>query len=272
MSTQWQRFLLLFFTPLLLIRAGSVYGNSIDTTDKRIADYRKSVVIHRNTIRFIEYTLQLNGIPRALRNLAMIESDFDNTTLSCANAAGIWQITPDVATDYGLHMNPANDERYDVYKSTWMACRNLLDLYKQYQNWITVIAAYNCGAGRVSRAMALAHSNQYADFYRYLPDETIMHVYKFMMACYATGEAGFAIQTPATNAPETAFISISAGYKLAVIASQLQLPFQKLEQLNPAFEKELLEQGVTRLQLPVDKMPDFLLIQNQILKTSLETE
>ncbi|BAV05364.1 membrane-bound lytic murein transglycosylase D [Filimonas lacunae] len=275
----------LLAATFFLVAAEKVCAATIDTTDRRIAWYKATVAGNAGTIRFVEYALQLHGIPKALRNLALIESDFIVSTLSSANAAGIWQITPDVAKDYGLKTSKVNDERYDVYKSTYMACRNLNDLYQLYKNWLIVIAAYNCGQGRVNKAMARAGSRKYSDFYRYLPDETILHVYKFMMACYATNEWLFCEQeriaaSAGTTAPthvqdrnpDIAVVTVSAGYKLKVIANGLQLPLEVLQLLNPSFEKELLQRGETQLQLPIDKMPDFLITQNQVLKTSLETE
>ncbi|WP_165836389.1 lytic transglycosylase domain-containing protein [Taibaiella soli] len=256
--------------------------NGIDTTDNKIAYYRTSVNRNKNVVQFIDKALQAYGLPKALHNLALIESDFNRSIISTANAVGTWQITPVVASDYGLRIDSTHDERYDLYKSTQVACRNLADLYGMYKNWILVVAAYNCGAGRVNKAIAKAGSSNYADFFRFLPNETIMHVYKFQLACYANNDryeirvskpesTPGADELPQTR-PGISQINISAGYKLLIIADKLQLPLEELQRLNPDFEKKINETGSTLLYLPTDKMPDFVLMQTEVLSESLETE
>lgn len=265
---------LVIITTLLLYTAYTAQCmNDIDTADRKIAYYRASLSRNRNIVQFIDQTLQSYGLPKALHNLALIESDFNNKILSAANAAGTWQITPGTASDYGLRMDSINDERYDLYKSTQAACRNLADLYRQYRNWIQVVAAYNCGAGRVNNAIAEAGSNNYADFCRYLPTETVKHVYKFQLACRANGdtiESAIAEKTN-TTPPGTTSVPIGAGYKLSVIAAKLRLPVEQLQNLNPAFDKADYA-GAFVLYLPTDSMPDFILMQNEVLKESLELD
>lgn len=48
---------------------------------------------------------------------------------------------------YKLEINSYVDERRDPVKATQAAVRYLNDLYAIYEDWILVIAAYNCGPG-----------------------------------------------------------------------------------------------------------------------------
>ena len=54
---------------------------------------------------------------------------------------------------YKLEINSYVDERRDPVKATQAAVRYLNDLYAIYEDWILVIAAYNCGPGNVNKAI-----------------------------------------------------------------------------------------------------------------------
>ena len=141
-------------------------------------------------MRFIEYSFTQRGVPKHLRNLAIIESNLDKTQVSTAGASGIWQFMIGHANDYGL----TESNRADMYKSTKAVTNSLINLYNKYQNWVTVVAAYNCGEGNVNKAMQKAGSKKYTDFDSYLPAETQNHVQKYLNACYATGELNAVLQ------------------------------------------------------------------------------
>jgi membrane-bound lytic murein transglycosylase D len=138
------------------------------------------------------------------------------------------------------------------------------------------VAAYNCGEGNVNKAITKANSFSYDNFFIYLPAETKEHVHKFLLACYATGELE-TLNVPVKNIKQPAIqyaepitaTMLSGGFVLNVIANKLQLPEGILRLLNPEFENELAKTGTTSLVLPIDKMPDFLLQKNEILKASL---
>jgi len=86
---------------------------------------------------------------------------------------------------YNLRIDSYVDERQDPYKSTVAAAHYLKDLYKIYNDWLLVIAAYNCGPGRVNRAIRLAGGKtNYWDIYYYLPYETRGYVPAFVAANY----------------------------------------------------------------------------------------
>jgi membrane-bound lytic murein transglycosylase D len=252
----------------------------IDTTDKRIELYKKTISNKKNIVQFIQQVLNKNGIPKALCNLALIESNFNPKALSWANAAGVWQIIPATAHQYGLSISATADQRYDLYKSTFAAAKNLIDLYNEYYNWQLVIAAYNCGRGNVNKAIQKAGSKKYQDLFMYLPQETIEHVNKFLLACYATNELASIADTQifsptnwpknnSSNCEPVAQTDIGGGFCLAAIAQQLNINIEKIQSLNPNIEDELAKNGIAKLILPIDKMPDFLLQKNEILNQSI---
>jgi membrane-bound lytic murein transglycosylase D len=90
---------------------------------------------------------------------------------------------PAEATRLGLKLNP-NDERTDYHKSTQAAATLLKELYQKYGDWLLVVAAYNGGAGRVSRAIEKAGTKDFWKIEYDLPLETRNHVKKFIATHY----------------------------------------------------------------------------------------
>jgi membrane-bound lytic murein transglycosylase D len=112
--------------------------------------------------------------------MALIESGFNPNAYSWAHAAGPWQFISSTGRLYGLDRDWWVDERRDPVKSTRAAARHLVDLYEEFHSWPLVLAAYNCGARRVKRAMQSAKTS---DFWKLkLPRQTRNYVPLFMAA------------------------------------------------------------------------------------------
>lgn len=260
-----------------------------DTSESSVKRIRNTINSNREIVNYIEYTFVRNGIPRHLRNLALIESGFNQGSVSSVGASGIWQLMPAHANQYGLE----TENRGDIYKSTQVAAISLANLYKKYGDWLIVVAAYNCGEGNVAKAMNAAGSKSYAAFYPYLPDETINHVRKYINACYATGELGLLTQaSPAlrkssskrkilgdTNVfkdidekssdPSLVQSSINSSYDLEVTADFLETTVQKILAWNPNITNKLTQKGESSFYLPGELMGKFEANRTTILKLSI---
>lgn len=124
------------------------------------------------------------GLPVELKYLAVIESKLKNVARSGAGAVGMWQFMATTARGLGLKVNGSVDERRNNYKSTVAAARYLERLYLEYEDWLLVIAAYNCGPGGVDKAIKLSRSRDFWKLQRYLPLETRLHVKRFISTHY----------------------------------------------------------------------------------------
>ncbi|MCX8533907.1 lytic transglycosylase domain-containing protein [Chryseobacterium luquanense] len=253
-----------------------------DTSESSVRKYKNIIEANREIVTFIEYSMVERGLPKHLRNLALIESHFNRNITSSAGAVGVWQFMTAHANQYGL----TEDRRNDLYRSTKTAAVSLKNLYKKYNNWVTVVAAYNCGEGNIAKAMQAANSTQYHVFSKYLPAETINHVKKYLNACYATGELSSVLANysdsrtmsllkarenhiPGIALSET---EINAGFKLDVIAEELKINMNDLLSWNPEIVSNLEADGESKLFLPTDVMPDFLMRKNSILSKSIRSK
>jgi len=125
----------------------------------------------------IEPILKKNNIPDDFKYLALIESGLDNV-VSPAGAAGFWQILKGTARDYGLEVNSAIDERYNLEKSTEVACLYLNEAYSKFGNWTIAAASYNMGKNGARKRISEQGTNNYYNLH--VNSETGRYVFRII--------------------------------------------------------------------------------------------
>lgn len=125
----------------------------------------------------IEPLLSEHNIPEDFKYLSLVESGFENVT-SPKGAKGFWQFMEKTAREYGLEVNDAIDERYNVEKSTEAACQYLLDSFEEFKNWTLVAAAYNAGKRRIHETIEKQGVDDYYEMY--LNEETTQYIFRIL--------------------------------------------------------------------------------------------
>ena len=198
------------------------------------------------------------GIPEDLVYLAMIESGYSNTAVSRANAVGMWQFIASTGRRYGLTVDTWVDERRDPFKATEAAGRHLADLYEQFGSWYLAAAAYNGGAGRVTRGIKRLRSDPDSvsdeTFFdlserRYLRLETRDYVPKLIAAALiAKDPARMGFDSVAPLAPLVFDeITVPDATGLDVIAGLADTTGRALMELNPAYIRGVTPPGRTSI-------------------------
>ena len=230
------------------------------------------------------------GLPTELKYLSVIESSLKTGALSSAGALGPWQIMPGEARRLGLKVNSRVDERKNFYKSTQAAASFMKELHAQFHDWILVIAAYNCGPGRLRQAIRKSGSKDFWTLQKYLPLETRNHVKKFIGTHYIMeGSGGLTTMTAAeieryhlnvsTIGSKTTFsaeelnrtmsVEISGKYNSGILAKVIGMELSSFNHLNPNFDKLVSKGGPYSLRLPIEKMMKFDAKKQQILEESV---
>ena len=209
-------------------------------------------------------------LPYELKYLPIIESALNPIARSHVGAAGLWQFMPATGKLFGLEVNSLVDERMDPLKSTEAACRFLSSMYAIYHDWNLVIAAYNCGAGNVNKAIRKAGGKRdFWSIYPFLPRETRNYVPIFIAANYAMNygqEHGICKAPIEDKAMVTDTIRTNQRMHLQQISDNLGIEMAELRRLNPQYSRDILPGGsMYTLCLPADKMGPFIDMQDSII-------
>ncbi|MGM0530620.1 MAG: transglycosylase SLT domain-containing protein [Bacteroidota bacterium] len=210
------------------------------------------------------------GLPLELKYLAVIESALNPRVVSRAGATGLWQFMYGTGKRYGLTINSFVDERRDPLKSTYAAAKYLKDLYEIFGEWDLAIAAYNCGATNVSKAIHRSGGKKnFWDIYYYLPYETRGYFPALVAVMYFMNyhEDHNLYQDEIDIPYPTDTLHIHQKLHLKQVSQVLNIPLQHLQDLNPQYRKNLIpasDQHTFSLKLPMENTSKFIQLQDSI--------
>ncbi len=291
-----KRILFIFFVPLFL------YGNltytlnfnkevellnSFDVDENFLYDpvlnnMKNSLKKHYKTKHFfkamdeayifipaIKSTLAQYNVPKELLYLAMAESNFHNSAYSKKRAAGLWQFMPYTAKLYGLKIDEYVDERRDPIKSTKAAAKYLSYLHKKFGKWYLAAIAYNCGQGRLQRAIKRAKSDDLKvlldERKKYIPKESRFYIRKILALALLANDEQFLLDSEyeyllnRANAYSLATVQVDSGASLRYISKQVGIPLKELKKLNRHLKYEFIPpyKNGYEIYIPYIKLSDF---------------
>ncbi|MCK7477708.1 MAG: transglycosylase SLT domain-containing protein [Candidatus Moduliflexus flocculans] len=214
--------------------------------------------------------LRKAGVPEELFWLPLVESGFKASALSRARALGLWQFIPSTGYKFGLTRDEWTDERMDVLKSTQAAIAYLKELHSMFGDWLTVLAAYNCGEGRVLRVISRQHINyfdRFWDLYSQLPNETARYVPRFLATLHIIknpGKYGFDLQTTTDSSLRYETVKVNKMMKLADVASKIEVSEDVINVLNAELRYKITPNREYELKIPKDSLQKFNLVYNDI--------
>jgi membrane-bound lytic murein transglycosylase D len=233
--------------------------------DNFIAAYERSGM-YRSTIL---KELKKAGIPEEFLWLPLVESLFKIKAYSSARALGLWQFIPSTGYKFGLSRDEWVDERMDVQKSTRAAIAYLKELHNMFGDWLTALAAYNCGEGRVLRVISRQNINyldSFWDLYRQLPNETARYVPRFLATLHIVKNPqkyGFDLRDVGKPiAFETCKVNKIMNFK--DIAEKIEVSEEVLNLLNPELRHKMTPDREYNLKLPEESLNKFNLVYNDI--------
>lgn len=223
-----------------------------------------------------EKALKDAGLPEELKFMTIIESSLNPLAVSKSGAVGPWQFMYTTAKGYGLVIDSFVDERRDPVKASNAAAHYFVDAYKRVGDWLLTIAAFNCGTGAVTRA--IAKSGGEADFWKvrsFLPRETQNYVPAFIATVYLMNyykDHGIESRPPAFNI-STDIFQVNRNISISSVAEAAHLDIKDLMVLNPSYKKQIIngsEQAPKTLVIPGLEYSSFASLYNLLNGDSVE--
>lgn len=223
-----------------------------------------------------EDALNRYGVPEELKYLTIVESAMNPMATSRVGAAGLWQFMYSTGKLYDLEVNSVVDDRRDPYKSTVAAARHLGDLYRVFGDWQLAIAAYNCGAGNVNKAIARSGGKRtFWEIYYNLPRETRGYVPAFIAVVYVMNYyEQHGLRHEHLNLPvRSDTVSVDKDLLLTYVAEYTGMEMDELRTLNPQYRVDYIPgaSGNYTLCLPSAKIESFIAIQDSIAARSADS-
>lgn len=201
-------------------------------------------------------------LPEDLLYLALIESGMNPNAYSRARAVGLWQFMTATGRAYGLEVDYWLDERRDPFLATDAAIAHLGDLYERFGSWYLAAAAYNAGAGRVSRGIRRVGSDDFWDLAdsRVLHPETRNYVPKLLAAAtIARNPERYGFDDVVPMPPiEFDVVQVPDATSFDVLAEAAGTTEEVIKALNPQFVRQVTPpQRAVEVRVPPGTAAEF---------------
>lgn len=239
-----------------------------------ISSYQRSAIYRPIILK----ELKKAGLPEELSWLPLVESGFKISALSTARALGLWQFIPSTGYKYGLNRDDWVDERMDMEKSTRAAIDYMKELHTMFGDWLTVLAAYNCGEGRIIRTIASQHINyldRFWDLYYKLPYETARYVPRFIATVLIIKDPKkYGMDLGAGKMPALSYemVVTNKSMRLQDIARKLEMSEETLNILNAELRHRITPDKPYKLRVPTEMAANLPSVIDEIPQADVPQE
>lgn len=225
----------------------------IERFRKQYLDPKWTKVLRDSLEQAIDYRLYVRkaleeaDLPPELEYLPVVESSYKTTAKSSSGALGLWQFMSNSVKPF-LVLNDYVDERLDPWKETDAALRKLKENYDMFGDWLIAIAAYNCGAGAMTRALNKAEVKDfwYLCDHNLIPAQTKLYVPKLLaIADLAINCQYYKLDIPLHEEEYEVlynernaifdYVTVSKAYSISQLAQNMRIATSELKRLNPSF-------------------------------------
>jgi membrane-bound lytic murein transglycosylase D len=203
---------------------------------------KANIIMGRAIVYFPIYEkyLEQHALPKDLKYLSVLESALNPVAVSPVGAGGLWQFMRETGKAFGLDINANVDERSCAHRSTEAAMKYLARQFDNYGNWELALAAYNCGAGNLNKAIRRARTNDYWKLAKYIPRETSNFIPAFIGAAYMVNYGhthNVEPRYPSLDMQLVEEVPVYTNMDFNTIAAITSLPFDVVSALNPTFKR-----------------------------------
>lgn len=256
--------------------------NEKDKLLKNKMSFETNILRSEPYIYYIVNQLNERNMPVELALIPLIESAYNPLATSYAKAAGLWQIVPITAKEYGLTKSSWYDPRRDLIESTDTAINLLKYLNQRYQgDWLLTLAAYNAGEGRVNKAIAWNKSKGLPTHFwaLNLPKETMQYIPKFLaIVDIIRHNETYNVALPiCTYENSLVRVDLSKQISLEKIAEYAGISLDELLTFNAAYLKKIVK-GPYHLFIPsmyaetlYNKLQQSNLVKSEVIDLLLQT-
>jgi membrane-bound lytic murein transglycosylase D len=176
---------------------------------------------------------------------------------------------PETGKMYGLKIDEYVDERRDLIKSTEAAAKHLRDLHDRFGKWYLAAIAYNCGSGRLSRAIEAAKSDELNVLLNpkkmYIPKESRLYIRKIVALALMGNDEQFLLKSEyehllnRANAYSISTVEVPRGESLKRVSELVGIPLGELQALNRHLKYDFVPPYINGydIYIPYIKLSDF---------------
>ncbi len=218
--------------------------------------------------------LEKRRMPVELALLPIVESAY-NPAAQGKGPAGLWQMVPQTARNFGLKIQHGYDGRKDPMSSTLAVLDYLQHLHDTLGNdWLNAVAAYNTGEGRIMAALERNKARgKPTDYWSLqIPGRYVQTMPKWLaMISLVKNPANYQISLPpVANRPVVGSTRIAGAVRLQQAAELAGIPLNQLKKLNPGFALTTTPEGKDfPLLLPLETVETFEKQQHLLKKVTV---